>query len=283
MSSMRNIPHTPFATSFLLAGLLTAMLSACAAPKKTPLYHQEEFGDTQTYSRSFGFPAASACEAGRRSLLSQGYIIGKAQTTLVDGTKSFQPEPDQHMEISVHIECAPTAKDGSSSIAFVSAVQDQFALKKTSNSASVGVSVLGSLSLPIGANDDAMVKVASETIRSPEFYNRFFMALERFLIAGDDKNQEPARPAAPVAMPPAAPATAAAVAPAAPVPVPVPVSAPAPAPVPAPAPTPAAPAPVTAVAPALPATAPAPQPVPVPTPAAATASETAAPAIAPEK
>lgn len=200
---MRNIRYTPFTTSFLLAGLLTAMLSACAAPKKAPLYHQEEFGDTQTYSRSFAFPAANTCEAARRSLLSQGYIIGKAQTTLVDGAKSFQPEPDKHVEISVHIECAPTAKDGSSSIAFVSAVQDQFALKKTTNSASVGVSVLGSLSLPIGANDDAMVKVASETIRSPEFYSRFFTALERFLVAGDEKGQQPDKPAATDIAPPA--------------------------------------------------------------------------------
>jgi hypothetical protein len=181
--------HSSFVTPLLLTGLLIGLLSACASSKQVPLYHQEEFGETETYSRSFPFPVAATCEAARRSLLSQGYIIGKAQTALVDGTKSFQPDADKHVEISVHIECATNAKNGKSAIAFVNAVQDQFALKKTNNSASVGLSVLGSLSVPIGSSDDAMVKVASETIRSSEFYNRFFMALERFLITEDEDTQ----------------------------------------------------------------------------------------------
>jgi hypothetical protein len=60
-------------------------------------------------------------------------------------------------------------------------LQDRYALKKTNNSASVGVGVLGSVSMPIGSSDDSMVKVASETVSSPKFYERFFTLVELFL------------------------------------------------------------------------------------------------------
>jgi hypothetical protein len=45
----------------------------------------------------------------------------------------------------------------------------------------VGVGVLGSVSMPIGSTDDSMVKVASETVSSPKFYDRFFTLVEIFL------------------------------------------------------------------------------------------------------
>ncbi|WP_049021504.1 DUF2242 domain-containing protein, partial [Burkholderia cenocepacia] len=71
--------------------------------------------------------------------------------------------------------------DGSSSIAYVNAVQDRYTLKKSNTSASVGLSVFGSLSLPIGSSDDALVKTASETIPAGVFYERFFNLVEHFL------------------------------------------------------------------------------------------------------
>jgi hypothetical protein len=60
-------------------------------------------------------------------------------------------------------------------------LQDRYALKKTNNSASLGVGVLGSVSMPIGSSDDSMVKVASETVSSAKFYERFFALVELFL------------------------------------------------------------------------------------------------------
>lgn len=65
--------------------------------------------------------------------------------------------------------------------AYVNAVQDRYALKKTSTSASVGLSVLGSLSLPIGSGSDSMVKIASETIPAGVFYERFLNLVDHFL------------------------------------------------------------------------------------------------------
>jgi hypothetical protein len=65
----------------------------------------------------------------------------------------------------------------------VNAVQDRYTLKKSNTSASVGLSVFGSLSLPIGSSDDSMVKVASETIPAGVFYQRFFALVEHYLKA----------------------------------------------------------------------------------------------------
>ena len=78
-------------------------------------------------------------------------------------------------------------------LVFVNAVQDRYALRKSNTSASVGVSALGSLSLPIGSSDDSLVKVASATLQDPNFYKRFFSVLERFL---PEDIERPAKPSA---------------------------------------------------------------------------------------
>jgi len=52
----------------------------------------------------------------------------------------------------------------------------------SASSASVGVSALGSISLPIGQSADSLVKVSEETINDEEFYRRFFAAI-RIIIS----------------------------------------------------------------------------------------------------
>lgn len=181
---MRRLLPSPRLATTLLPLALLAALGGCASSKPS-FYHQEDFSETDTYSRSFGGSDAAVCEAARRALLGQGYIISKAQANIVDGTKSFQPEADQHVEIAFHIVCAANGKGDRNASVFVSATQDRYALKKTNNSASLGVGVLGSVSMPFGSSDDSLVRVASETIRSANFYDRFFGAVERYLAPGD--------------------------------------------------------------------------------------------------
>ncbi|MGI4984204.1 MAG: DUF2242 domain-containing protein, partial [Janthinobacterium lividum] len=45
----------------------------------------------------------------------------------------------------------------------------------------VGLSVLGSVSLPIRSNNDSMVKVSSQTIPAGPFYDRFFNLVDHYL------------------------------------------------------------------------------------------------------
>ncbi|KVF71544.1 hypothetical protein WS75_21465 [Burkholderia sp. FL-7-2-10-S1-D7] len=168
-----------FSVSCALAA--ATVLAACSSPPK-PIYQQEQFDATSSpYAHTFHSKSDATCEAARRALLSQGYVVSSSRNDAVDGSKNFQPNNDMHVVIEFHVVCADANADGSSSIAYVNAVQDRYTLKKSNTSASVGLSVFGSLSLPIGSSDDALVKTASETIPAGVFYERFFNLVEHFL------------------------------------------------------------------------------------------------------
>ena len=85
------------------------------------------------------------------------------------------------MQIDFTVVCAPSARGEPTTTLFVSAVQDRYALKKSTTSASVGVAPFGSISVPVSQSSEALVKVASETIPSGAFYERFFELVEQVL------------------------------------------------------------------------------------------------------
>ncbi|WP_213959849.1 DUF2242 domain-containing protein, partial [Variovorax sp. dw_954] len=196
------------------AALAALALAGCTTFSARRIsYDTEEFDSTTTHTRTFAATSAQTCEAARRALLSQGYLITGANADLVTGRKNFQPANEVHLEVEVRVVCAREAQPAKgkarreSTLAFVSALQDRYSLKKTNNSASVGVGVLGSLSVPISASDDAMVKVASETVTDARFYDRFFVLLDQYLAA-DVETQADDPPPVAAAAGPAAPTTA---------------------------------------------------------------------------
>lgn len=164
-----------------LALFTLASLAGCSTSPQ-PKFQQELF-DTgvSPYARNFNASSTDTCEAARRALLSQGYMTTMTRGDTIDGTKNFQPNGDSHVVVEFHVVCTPGEEASDTSIAYVNAVQNGFALKKSDTSASVGLSVLGSLSLPIRSNNDAMVKISSETIPSGKFYDRFFALVEHYL------------------------------------------------------------------------------------------------------
>ncbi|MDZ5740735.1 DUF2242 domain-containing protein [Pseudomonas asiatica] len=217
--------------------LVLAGVTGCSS-KKAAVYEHENFDDSGTFSRSFPVSDAGSCEAARRALLSQGYIITSSGANQVVGNKSFQQNSENHLQISFNVTCAPDVSDEQRSTMFANALQDRYALKKSNTSASLGVGVLGSVSMPIGSSDDSMVKVASETVTAAQFYDRYFALVESYLPKPKPKQESKAKveePAPKVDAPAAAlglPEQAAA-APMAPAPVAAPLveAAPAPAPV----------------------------------------------------
>ncbi|WP_278407162.1 DUF2242 domain-containing protein [Pseudomonas rhodesiae] len=262
-------------TSFHLRSLGLALVLAgaagCSSPK-TAIYEHENFDDSGTFSRDYPVSDVAACEAARRALLSQGYIITSNDPKLVVGNKSFQQSGETHLQISFNVVCADDGKGKKHSTMFANALQDRYALKKVNNSASLGVGVLGSVSMPIGSTDDSMVKVASETVSAPKFYERYFALVDVFLPQEVKKAEHiPEKPKAELGVPepktePAAekveapkeqPAEPAASQPLAPPAEPAPIApqaapeaVPAPEPTPAPAPTnPDLPAPTEAIPP----------------------------------
>lgn len=176
------------------AAILALSLAACGShrAKVEPPPLGETFGAEDTYSRSYPAPPASACEAARRALLGQGYVIGKSTAEALEAIKSFQPETDVHTQLNVRATCLP--QPGGASIVFVNAVQDRYELKTTTKSASVGVSVLGSVSLPIGTSGANLVRVASNTVQNVDFYSRFFERVKFYLPSTEGVVQPPPPP-----------------------------------------------------------------------------------------
>lgn len=264
---------------------ITLLAAAGCSSKKPTVYEHENFDDAGTFSRKYPVTDSATCEAARRALLSQGYIITSSDPKIISGHKSFQQTGETHMEISFNVVCAADGTESSATI-FANALQDRYALKKVNNSASLGVGVLGSVSMPIGSTDDSMVKVGSETVASPKFYDRFFALVENFLPPEVKKTahieEKPktdlGMPEPPVQAPKPAALTEQTPAPAAPV---------------TPAPAPAAAPPVSPAPLATPATEPAPaagqgsEPMPAPsesdafTPQPAAPDTTPAPAVEP--
>jgi len=192
---------------FLLrAGAAIAAAAAVAGcARERTAYETEDFTRSNTYSRSYPASQAAACDAARRALLSQGYNLDKAAQDGVTGHKNFQDEDGRHAQVIFNITCAPdTGSDGRSTV-FVNALQDQYSIKKTSNSASVGVSVLGAVSLPFGAGDDSMVKTSSETITRKSFYDGFFGLLQQYLPASQAATPAASGPSPPASTPPPPP------------------------------------------------------------------------------
>ncbi|MEN5037703.1 DUF2242 domain-containing protein [Pseudomonas sp. TWI929] len=176
--------------------LVLAGVTGCSS-KKAAIYEHENFDDSGTFSRSFPVSDAGSCEAARRALLSQGYIITSSGANQVMGNKSFQQNSENHLQISFNVTCAPDVSDDQRSTMFANALQDRYALKKSNTSASLGVGVLGSVSMPIGSSDDSMVKVASETVTATQFYDRYFALVESYLPKPKPKKVSKAKVEAP--------------------------------------------------------------------------------------
>lgn len=183
-----------FPVVFVLAALASA-LAGCSTPKSS--FEKEDFAQNNTYSRAFTASSTAACDAGRRALLSQGYNIDKFEASRVTGHKNFQSEEGQHTQINFNIDCAADGGSSENATVFANAVQDRYSIKRTSSSASVGLSVLGQVSMPFGASDDSLVKTASQTVARPKFYEGFFDLLQNFLPdAQAASNPHPAAPKA---------------------------------------------------------------------------------------
>lgn len=180
----RSVRHTVLGLVCLagLAGCGGLGTGLGKSTRPAQVYQKERFQSDETFSRLFDADVDTTCEAARRALLSQGYVISNAQSGLINGAKRFQPEGEVHVEIGFTVVCVPDGKTGSQlSTAYVSAQQDRYTLKKSPNSTSIGVSAIGSISVPLSSTQDSLVKVASETIPAGEFYDRFFALMQRLV------------------------------------------------------------------------------------------------------
>lgn len=177
-------PHrVVWASAALLAALV---LGGCAASKPIKVRGpQEKFDSSETFFRLLDTSPEQACEAARRALLGQGYLITTGSPQLVEGKKSFQPEAEAHIEMMIRVVCVPDTAPGKLSLTFATAVQDTYTLKKVNSSASVGLGGIGSVSMPMSSSSEGMTKVGSQTIAAVPFYDSFFELVKQQLATMD--------------------------------------------------------------------------------------------------
>lgn len=164
----------------MVGGLALVLLGGCGTAGRVQL--QEEFGSGSMHSRLFDATPIQTCEAGRRALLSQGYLVDSKRVDMVEGGKSFQPSADSHVQMTIRVVCVPDGGNGGVTLGFVTGVQDTYTVKKANSSASLGVPAIGSLSLPFMSGSESLVKVGSETVSSERFYESFFDIVKRYLL-----------------------------------------------------------------------------------------------------
>jgi Uncharacterized protein conserved in bacteria (DUF2242) len=191
----------------LLLSICVLLQAACS---NNAVYPEESFAYDSLFKLRTDGDVALACESARRSLLGEGYLIERANSEGVVGRKAYKSEGKENTFIEMNIVCAP---DASGSTVYATGVLSTYTLKMSSSSASVGVSALGSISLPIGQSADSLVKVSEETINDKEFYRRFFAAVDVTLgdlMAGRAALEPVPAKVAPAPAPEATPAQAAA-------------------------------------------------------------------------
>ncbi|MDR0458712.1 MAG: DUF2242 domain-containing protein, partial [Burkholderiaceae bacterium] len=177
-----------FVFSHLSASVIAALLAGCASDTPAPLmdYQPENFDASNVFVHHYVALPARTCEAARRALLSQGYVLDAAKfANQVAGHKSFQPDASHHVQLEFRVVCAAQGKDaGGGTTVFANGVQDQYSLRMTKESASLGVGAFGSLSLPLKGGTDEMVKVASQTVTDASLYQRLFDLIDGLLKSG---------------------------------------------------------------------------------------------------
>ncbi len=184
--------------TLMLALLLPAalMLAACGTRPVA-----KDTGPTESpFQKQFSEDAQTTCKAANRALLGDGFLTDPIAGDKIKGRKAYRNDGDRSTVIEMTVICLPDA-DGGSTI-YANGLRSHYDLKKSATPASIGVSVIGSVSLPIGQSADSMVKTTDETITDRAFYRAFFTSVENILNANrpetdGTKAKKEAAPAAP--------------------------------------------------------------------------------------
>jgi len=148
-------------------------LASCTGSQK--VYQQETFDLDSPFQHLVPFAPETACTGAKLGLLGQGYIVESAEATTVKGKKAFRTSGEESTFLEMSVVCAPRGDDA---IIFANGLQTVYAVKKNLQAASVGLSALGTISLPVGGTTDSMVKVGDETVTDRDFYQRFFAVVD---------------------------------------------------------------------------------------------------------
>lgn len=165
----RSLPP-PF-PSLAVAALLALAVGACGTTKNSRSYQTETFQSDSPFQYYSHRDPDTACEIGKRALLSQGYQVDDGRPRNIRGEKYFRPAADAATQLSITLVCLPSSLGA---VVYATGLETQFEMKSKGSSAGVSVAALGSVSLPWAIDKDTLVKVGEETVTAPDFYQRLF-------------------------------------------------------------------------------------------------------------
>ena len=151
--------------------VVAGCLSGCQTTPPAHAYKSEAFSAESPFQYYSNREPGGACEIGKRALLSQGYQLETTQELNIRGEKYFQPTAERVTKLTITLVCLPSDLGA---VIYANALETQFELKSSGNTAGVSVSGMGSVSLPWSINKDTLVKIGDVTITEPEFYQRLF-------------------------------------------------------------------------------------------------------------
>ena len=159
-----------------LVALLLVLLTGCGGP---PRYApNEEFTGDAKHQRDFSSDVATLCDAARRVLLGDGYLVTRGEDQRLTGGKEFQLEEQHHAMLNVYVNCERRA--GGSTL-YVTATEEHFDVKATRQSSSIGFPLVAPIYYGTQSEANGQVKTHGETIAERGFYERFYRAVQRQL------------------------------------------------------------------------------------------------------
>jgi hypothetical protein len=160
----------------LVLTLISLMLVACSGPRTYA--EKEEFHSDSRHNRNFSAAEEPVCEAARRVLLRDGYIVEESAEQTLSGAKEFQIEENRHAILRLYANCSP--RSGGSTL-YVTATEEHFDVKTSRQSTSFGVPLISPLSIGSKSEVDNQVKIRGETVTDKNFYERFYKAVQQEL------------------------------------------------------------------------------------------------------
>lgn len=162
--------------SAFVALLLVQLLTACGGPDSYA--QREDFAAEARHRRDFSVAAAPLCDAARRALLGDGYVVTRGEDGRMFGGKEFQVDDNRHAILNLYVSCE--ARAGGATL-FVTATEEHFDVKATRQSSSIGFPVLAPLYFGTLREADSQVKIRGETVTENAFYERYYRAVQREL------------------------------------------------------------------------------------------------------
>lgn len=159
-------------------GLILILISLASCSGTRNYADGEAFHTDSRHSRDFAVAPVPVCEAARRVLLRDGYIVAPGAGERLIGVKEFQVDEKQQAELRLYVNCSARA---AGSTLFVTATEEHFDLKTSRKSTSVGIPLLFPISVSNSSEVDAQVKVRGEMVHDKDFYERFYRGVNQEL------------------------------------------------------------------------------------------------------